>query len=150
MTSREEWSRKRALLVALFALPLPLISLSCGTDAPLEMISNGVQPKLSSIQQNVFTPTCAASSACHVGSAPQLGMDLSEGRAYTNSVNTPSVERPQLNRVTPGNATDSYLFMKITGDSRILGSRMPYLASPLRPEEIEAIRTWIENGAMND
>lgn len=136
--------------IATLLLPLALCSISCGADEPVgRIIGGGVQPTLSSIQQNVFTPSCAL-SGCHAPPAPQLGQDLSPGSSYTSLVNVSSVERPELYRITPGDPNGSYLYMKITEASGILGSRMPQGAAPLPPDAILAIRTWIEDGAPND
>ena len=123
-------------------------SISCGGDDVLAP-PPGIEPTLTSIQTSVFTPSCAL-PGCHAPPSPQRGMDLSEGMAHANVVNVPSGEQPQLNRVTPANPNDSYLYMKVTGDPRILGSRMPRGAAPLTSEALEAIRSWIESGALDN
>jgi len=106
----------------------------------------GVQPTLSSIQENVFSTSCAL-SGCHAGPNPQQGMNLSAGQAHENLVNVRSNERPSLFRVNPGAPDDSYLVHKIEGRSSIVGERMPLGGERLSQEKIDAIRTWIENGA---
>ncbi len=105
-----------------------------------------LQPTLSSIQSNIFTPSCAL-SGCHAGSTPQMGQNLSAGMAYSNIVNVPSTEQPAFKRVLPGDAANSYLYMKITGDARITGVQMPKVGGPLSADKIAAIRDWINNGA---
>lgn len=74
-------------------------------------------------------------------------MNLSAGRAHENLVNVQSSERPELFRVEPGAPDDSYLVHKIEGRSSIVGQQMPLGREPLSQEEINAIRTWIEDGA---
>jgi len=122
------------------------VGISCERVEPF---TPQVQPTFSSIQQNVFSINCAL-SGCHAGSSPQQGMNLSDGQAYSNIVNIPSMERPTLFRIDPDNADSSYLFMKITGASTIVGSQMPLGGPQLSVEKINAIREWIESGAANN
>ncbi len=103
-------------------------------------------PTLASIQANIFSPSCAL-SGCHTGSAPQMGMNLSSGQAYANIVNVASAENASFFRVKPGDSTNSYLYMKITGDARITGVQMPKTGGPLSADKIAAIRDWIDAGA---
>jgi hypothetical protein len=98
----------------------------------------------SSIQSNVLTPIC---TTCHSGAAAPLGLRLDEGAAYAMLVNAPSVEVPELNRVTPGNPDASYLIQKLEGTARV-GSRMPFGNPPLPAETINVIRQWIADGAQ--
>lgn len=110
---------------------------------------NGVEPTLSSIQTNVFSTSCAV-SGCHAGPNPQQGLNLSEGLAHDNLVNVQSRERPELLRVEPGAPDSSYLVHKVEGRPNIVGQQMPAGGAPLSQEEIDAIRTWIEQGAPAD
>ena len=105
-----------------------------------------LQPTLTSIQANIFTPSCAL-SGCHSGAAPQMGQNLSSGQAFANIVNVSSTEQPAFKRVLPGDAANSYLYMKITGDPRITGVQMPLTGGPLSADKIAAIRDWINAGA---
>lgn len=105
-----------------------------------------LEPTLSSIQSNVLTNSCAL-SGCHTGPDPQQGMNLSAGQTHDNVVNVPSNERPELDRVEPGNPDASYLVHKIEGRAGIVGQRMPLGRSPLSQQEIDAIRQWIADGA---
>ncbi len=106
-------------------------------------------PTLASIQANIFSPSCAL-SGCHTGSSPQMNQNLSAGMAYSNIVNVPSTEEPQYMRVLPGDAANSYLYMKITGDARITGVQMPKVGGPLTADKIAAIKDWINAGAPPD
>lgn len=74
-------------------------------------------------------------------------MNLSAGQAHENLVDVPSNERPELLRVEPGAPEDSYLIHKVEGRSSIVGQQMPLGQEPLSQDEIDAIRTWIEDGA---
>src|SRR5687767_2962381 len=68
----------------------------------------GIEEKLSSIQTNIFTPSCALSN-CHVGPNAMQGLDLSAGKSYASLVDVASAEVPTMKRVAAGNADDSYL-----------------------------------------
>jgi hypothetical protein len=113
------------------------------------MEDDGLQPTLSSIQENVFSPSCAL-SGCHAGPNPQQGMDLSAGAAHDNIVNVPSNEQPDLDRVEPGQPDASYLIHKIEGRATIVGQRMPLGREPLSQDEIDALRAWIADGAPDN
>lgn len=105
-----------------------------------------IRPTLSSIQTNIFSTSCAR-AGCHGGSDPQLGLDLSAGNARESLVNVPSQERPELLRVEPGAPDRSYLIHKVEGRPSIVGEQMPFGQPPLSQEKINALRTWIEEGA---
>ncbi|NIL99382.1 MAG: hypothetical protein GTN89_00095 [Acidobacteria bacterium] len=101
---------------------------------------------LQAVQVSVFTPRCAV-SGCHVDGAP-FGLDLRTGATAGNTIMVPSAEMPTLNRVTPFDATNSYLYMKVSGDPRILGDPMPAFGAPLSPQEVQLIADWINAGAL--
>ena len=93
--------------------------------------------------------TCAQ-VGCHGGANPQLGQNLEAASAYASIVNVPSVEKPSLLRVKPGDAANSYLFQKITGAPGIAGSQMPLAGGPLAASDIALIQQWINAGAPNN
>lgn len=105
--------------------------------------TQGVQPTLSSIQANIFTPKCV-NSGCHPGGGAP--MSLANGQSFGTLVNQNSAyNRP---RVAPGNANNSALYLKVAGTT--LGSIMPLGRPPLSADEVNAIQTWINNGAQNN
>lgn len=108
-----------------------------------------LEPTLTDIQATIFDLNCAL-SGCHAGANPQLGQDLSDGQAFANIVNVQSVERPDLMRVRPGDPENSYLLKKIRGDADIVGARMPLGRSPLSQEQINLVRDWIMEGALDN
>jgi hypothetical protein len=116
-----------------------------GGNFVAEFTVEGIQATLQSIQDNVFTPICAA---CHTG--PQSGalpggMDLtSAAHSAASLINVTSVEQPALKRVLPNDADNSVLIKKLEGTA---GSRMPLGAPPLSAATIAQIRAWIDNGA---
>lgn len=109
-------------------------------------VMGGIEPTLPSIQEHVFGRICVN---CHVPDGPGAFMLLdSEDHAYENLVNVQSGEVPALDRVEPGDPDASYIVHKIEGQASIVGDRMPPPPeSMLSPEEIAAIRQWIQNGA---
>ena len=116
----------------------------CVARAPTVSFGAEVQP--------IFNARCAL-PACHTGAFPTQGLDLSAGRSYAAIVGRPSTERPELKLVDPRSTATSYLAWKISGapaGQTILGSPMPLTGGPLSPAEQATIRTWIEQGAVND
>lgn len=101
------------------------------------------QPNFASIQQTVFTPIC---SQCHIGGAAPEGLRLTADVSYGMLVNQPSSQVPNLMRVNPGNANDSYLIQKLEGTAAV-GARMPFGGPFLDPSTVNAIRQWINDGA---
>jgi hypothetical protein len=101
------------------------------------------------VQNEIFTPTCAQ-LGCHHPIGRQENQVLTPASvAYAQTVNFPSVQMPQLMRVSPGDPANSYLYRKITG-SGITGDRMPDGLPPLTDAQIKLIRDWIRRGAPND
>ncbi len=115
-----------------------------GTGA---LLAPGANARLIDVQAQVFSPRCAL-SGCHTGTGAQLGLNLSSGSTAATAVGVSSVEVPGLLRVDPYNATDSYLYMKITGDPRIEGDPMPQAGTPLNAADLALVRDWIDQGAL--
>ncbi len=107
--------------------------------------------------QPIFNRSCAL-AGCHTAGTLSGNLDLSPGRSYSQLVKVPSFQMPRLKRVVPGHPSDSYLVLKIVGDpGTISGGPMP-LGCPippaggscLGPDDLPAIRTWIEQCATSD
>jgi hypothetical protein len=77
-------------------------------------------------------------------------MNLTEGNAYANLVGAAAIQKPGLQRVAPGDPTNSYLVHKVEGRAGITGQRMPLTGTPLTDGQILVIRRWIELGAPNN
>jgi hypothetical protein len=130
---------------------LLVAAVSCGGDGVIVDTGGppaGEAPTLASLQSSFFSPKCAL-PACHAAPSPQQGMELSPGHTYVLTVGVDSTELPAFERVASGNAADSYLYMKLAGDPRIVGDRMP-LDGIATAAEIEAVRAWIDAGAKDD
>lgn len=111
--------------------------------------SNQQQPTLANIQASVLTPSCAT-PGCHVpgGSGPMPLRNTQE--SFNNLVNQASVQVSTLQRVSPGDPANSYLILKLKGDSRIQFDRMPLGGNRLGDSEIALIEQWITDGAQNN
>jgi hypothetical protein len=87
---------------------------------------------------------------CHGGEAPQGGFDLLSEGAYERLFEA-STQAPAMPFITPGEPSQSYLWIKLTGGDGLLGQTMP-LDTSLMPRPLPAgaladIETWIGSGA---
>ena len=108
--------------------------------------STTVTADFQSIQDNVFTPIC---SKCHVGASAPEGLQLDAAHSYNMLIGVPSTEQPNVLRVSPGNAANSYMIRKIMGTPGISGLQMPYMEPPLPQATQAAMAQWVTNGAPN-
>lgn len=107
------------------------------------------QAALSSIQNDILSPSCAV-AGCHSAGSASAGLSLAAGASFGALVNVPSSQVPSLNRVTPNNPDASYLVKKLRGDADIQGARMPNGSPPLSAEQLDRIVRWINAGAPNN
>ena len=113
---------------------------------PLRPPPTGLQPTLASIQDNVFTVSCAV-SGCHGGVGAQQGLRLDPGFSAGNLINVPSPRDPNLIRVVPGDPDASFIIQKLQG-TQTLGDRMPDGGPYLTTATVNVIRQWILDGAL--
>lgn len=113
---------------------------------------NPIEPTLAAIQSEIFEARGCALSACHDSNFPQADLDLSSAAASgMNLVNVSSTQVTESLLVAPNDSGASYLMNKIEGVGIPLGfSRMPLNSGGevLCNAEIEAIRQWIDDGAV--
>jgi len=138
----------RKNITFILSLIFLLLLVSCSTDTGTNPDNNSggsstVKATFSSIQQNVFSKSCAFSS-CHAGS---VSPTLSAGNAYGNIVNRISSVGKAY--IKPSDLDNSYLLLKLKGQN-ISGARMPRNANPLTQSVIDSISLWIQNGAQNN
>jgi hypothetical protein len=96
--------------------------------------------------QPIFTASCATTD-CHTGTQPTMGLRLTSDVSYGNIVNRPSQEAPAYKLVRPSKPDSSYLYRKVEGASGINGARMPF-GGALPEASTELIRHWIVQGAL--
>ncbi len=101
------------------------------------------------VRNEIFIPTCGT-VGCHDELGQAEGLILNNADTYSLLVNRPSLQIPSFDRIEPSDDITSYLYLKITGDSRIQGDRMPQGRAPLSLEKQKLIRDWIRRGAPND
>ena len=101
--------------------------------------------------QPIFTTACAG---CHseggLADLSGIALRLTADVSYSLLVSQQSVQRPDLTLVVPGDPDSSLLFLKISSDTPPVGARMPRSAPPLSQLEIDLIRDWIDEGALNN
>lgn len=118
-------------------------------DPPTRTVTVDEAATFTEVQDRIFMPSCAL-SGCHGNGSASAGMNLDPGNAYGNIVDVPSSERPELDRVEPGDPDASYMYLKVTGDPSISGGRMPLGRDPLSQELVDLLRGWIEVGAPDN
>ncbi|MEX2399809.1 MAG: hypothetical protein WD423_03490 [Rhodothermales bacterium] len=128
---------------AITLMSVGILLSACSQDNPVE--PDVVM--LADVQSQVFDASCAV-SGCHAGDDPAGALNLTSGASFDALVNVPSTEVPELLLVEPGNAADSYLYIKIVGGDRIAEGtlRMP-IGRDLTPAQIDLVRNWIDDGA---
>ena len=107
-------------------------------------------PSFATDIQEIFTRIGCTAMGCH-GDGTGAGMTLGSnaGANYGVLVGVPSTSEPSFNRVTPNDATNSYIVIKLEGRQSV-GARMPFGLSPLDNIDMTNIRNWINGGAPNN
>lgn len=104
----------------------------------------GDLPTLANVQARVFTPVCVQ---CHAGANAPQGLRLDEANAYNDLVNVPAQQVNGLLRVEPFNPDRSYLVQKVEGTAAV-GLQMPRNLPPIPSDDMQLIRDWILDGAL--
>lgn len=121
-----------------------------GDDTPADMMDDGVVSFATDVLP-LFTANCAS---CHApgefADDQGITMYLTEADAYSLIVNKPSDQDAGLTRVIPGDSANSLLYQKISQDNPPVGIRMPFLRLPLSQSDIDTIKNWIDQGALNN
>ena len=142
---------KSGTVIARPLLAAALLTLAaCGGGSGGNAPPTGLQPTLVSIQDNVFSVSCAISS-CHTGGNPPFGLRLDPGFSAGNLINVvsprdPDPANPTYIRVVPGDPDASFLIQKLDG-TQTVGERMPAGGPYLTTATINVIRQWIQDGA---
>ena len=92
--------------------------------------------------------------SCHQSAAGEAGLSMPDMEtSYANLVGVAAQELPSMNRVSPGDPDNSYLFHKLAGSHRDIdgsGARMPFGGPYLDDEMIANVRDWIVAGASDE
>jgi hypothetical protein len=130
---------------------LTLAALASCTGGPEDGGSDGgsgIAAKLSSIRSDIFTPNCSATS-CHGGANPVQGLDLASDGVHARLVDVDSTVAGQK-VVVPGEPSESLLYIVVKDGLPNGGIRKMPPGVSLSDEKVEAIRAWIEAGALDD
>jgi len=140
----------KKILIPFFIIILTILFIGCSEENSTQPAStppsNVPLNKLSDIQQQIFTQTCALSN-CHGSVNSQANLLLTDGNAFANLVNVQSLLFPQFKRVVPNNSSQSLLIKILRGE---VNPRMPLNRNPLDPAVIDSIAKWIDLGALNN
>ncbi|MDO8444609.1 MAG: Ig-like domain-containing protein [Deltaproteobacteria bacterium] len=107
------------------------------SSSPTYSFATDVQP--------IFDSNCIV---CHISLGQAAFLPLTNDVSYSNLVNKPSTYTSGGTLVIPGNSTDSILYKRISGAS--VGAQMPKGGQALSPTEQNTIKTWIDEGALNN
>jgi hypothetical protein len=111
------------------------------SDCEIVSPPEGLRATFASIQENVFSTTCAK-AGCHTETNPPEGLVLTTGQAYLNLVGRQS-NQSLLNRVEAGDSENSWLIKKLRAEGTSVMPPVGQLSSAV----IDTIVTWINNGA---
>jgi mono/diheme cytochrome c family protein len=93
----------------------------------------------------VFDVNCVG---CHSAGNASGGLNLEAAASYAMLIDIPSNGDPNFDRVEPLLPDDSYLIQKLEGTASDGGVMPP--GAPLPQTEIDVVRAWITNGAIDD
>lgn len=147
----------RTCAFALFAVTASLGACGREIDVDGDHVDAAVDPdplavdvvpspgSLDDLHRTIIAPRCSGQPGlCHNG---QFEPNLSTpGNTYAYLVGRPSLEKPALMRVNPGDPATSVLVDKLR--NRNVATRMPLGADPLEESQIAAIEAWIGGGAL--
>jgi len=152
-------TRSLSSILLAIALALAAVTTACGTDEPpptgpaldtepdpLEVKTTPAPGSLDELHARVIEKRCSGQPGlCHNG---QFEPNLSTpGLTYAYLVNRPSIEKPNVLRVRPGNAAQSLFIDKIRNRNGV-ATQMPLGAAPLEEAEVAEIERWINDGAL--
>ena len=134
----------KKLLSAVFLIATLLLASGCKDEGPSDPdVSDIVFPPSNvSYSQHVdalFQQRCAF-GGCHAGASAQAGLNL-----LAPSYDALRNHFPQL--IVVGEPDNSILVQRLEGT---LQPQMPYMRQPLTNNQLTGIRTWINEGALNN
>ena len=124
----------------------------CGNSTSTQPV---LSSKFSDIQKQTFSGSCAI-GGCHDAASQKSLLCLTKDSCYSqlmdHTIQALQGTRKFTKLVYPGKPDSSFLVYKLTISQTTTeyGSPMPQGFKPLPQNQIDAIRTWIANGAQND
>jgi hypothetical protein len=141
----------RSMLLAM-TLTLPVLACSgdggTGPGGNVDGREIDPSPSFSTDVNEIFQRRGCTAANCHGTGQAGLQLTADASANYDQLVNVPATSEDFL-RVEPGNATDSYLVIKLEG-RQIKGSPMPLTGGSLDNIDLTNIKNWINNGAPNN
>ncbi|MCB9637955.1 MAG: hypothetical protein H6727_03510 [Myxococcales bacterium] len=148
MSSTRQIKRFLWLFPLLVVASVGLISLpSCVPNAEC----SDTNVSFSKCVQPILVSNCSG-SGCHGAEGFQL-IQLEKDTHQSIVGGTDGVSSGQnfpMKQIAPGDPDNSYLYLKISQEKPKVGARMPLDRAPLYANQLEAIRTWIAEGAKNN
>jgi hypothetical protein len=145
-----EYSTTQPPDIVIGQTPAPGNTVPGGTNINL-LVSLGTVSFAGNVQQQIFNPICIT---CHrVGGLANF-LPLTSTVSYNNLVNEPATRTgnpPTNDLVEPGDSANSVLYQRVSGIGLPSGeSLMPLGGAPLSPQLQNFIKTWINEGAINN
>ncbi len=112
-------------------------------DGTLQLHADGVDISMSAaIQNEIFNTTCIQ---CHGGTGhAAAGLDLLAGNSFRNLISVPSRKIPGIERVAPGQSSESELFLILDTDISA-DWNYDHSVEVVHQEKLDLIRNWIDN-----
>jgi len=141
--------------VTLTMIPLTMMASGCGVPAstPDETNMNNMTNPGTPVSFNndiipIFQINC---QGCHdPGGSSGIVMNLTNNPDPAFWINQPSVQVSAFTLIVPGDATLSLIYLKVSSNTPPVGTRMPLAAPPMSDTEIQLLRDWIDQGALNN
>jgi hypothetical protein len=145
-TRRDGERSQRRTIVVVGAVSVAFLA-ACGSSSSDSSSGSTAPPQVTFTE--VYAKVLRPCTNCHAGFIGQFdGLDMStQATAYTNLVRV-SASRCSGTLVVPKSAASSVLYQKITRPS--CGSLMPQNAPPLSATDVDLVKNWIDEGALND
>ncbi len=139
-------------------LLLPVVTL-LSTGAAAQECEKSFDSTYELIQEAIFENKGCTAQACH-GADAAGGLDLSADVSYDNLIEQAATtvttnDIPGIKRVVPGQKDQSLLFLNLAAGTlpdqwQVPLRSMPLGLDPLTTDELEAVRSWIEQGAPRE
>lgn len=98
------------------------------------------------VELEIIEPSCVS---CHSESNPQGGLSLSSGVSYKNLINITAVYNSSFVQIKPYESEKSYFYLTLI-DSLDAPLMPPLPLEALTKNQIELVKKWIDEGALNN